>query len=221
MPSGPPPLRRPFWRYWVAEDGRRQSVGCLLQASLNAMKQNLLYTTILPPLEGLWRWPPQVMQRRVSRSTAAAFACLAATVEALTAMPALVPVPRTPLRHAQRSRTLFADVAAGWTTRADPNGDTYYFNEQTGQSQWELPQQAPGAPMLWRVVPAIGVYQHGQSALPRQCLSSPPATLQGAPGGSRQLGTPRATPSHWDPSHRLGGSRELPPESPISPRLTI
>ena len=132
-------------------------VGCLLQASLNAMKQNLLYTTILTRAQGLWRWPPQVMQRRVSRSTAAAFACLAATVEALTAMPALVPVPRAPLRHAQRSRTLFADVAAGWTTRADPNGDTYYFNEQTGQSQWELPQQAPGAPMLWRVVPATAL----------------------------------------------------------------
>ena len=77
------------------------------------------------------------------RRATAAFACLA-TVTALTAMPALTPVPRAPLGHLQRSRTLFAQVAA-WTTRADPNGDTYYYNEQTGQSQWEPPQQEYGS----------------------------------------------------------------------------
>ena len=36
--------------------------------------------------------------------------------------------------------------------------------------------------------------------------SSPPAPPQGAPGGSGQLGTPRVRPSHWPPSHRLGGA---------------
>ena len=139
---------------------RVTSVSWLLAASLLECQEtkSFIYYDFDPFRRLVASAPTKVdMQRRVSRSTAAAFACLAATVEALTAMPALVPVPRTPLRHAQRSRTLFADVAAGWTTRADPNGDTYYFNEQTGQSQWELPQQAPGAPMLWRVVPATAL----------------------------------------------------------------
>ena len=36
-----------------------------------------------------------------------------------------------------------------------------------------------------------------------------------------QLGTPRARPSHWDPSHRLGGSSEPPPTSPISLRVSV
>ena len=103
--------------------------------------------------------------RRVSHT--AVFACLAATTAALTAAPALTAVPalaavsRVQLDHVQRSRKLFAQIADGWTTRADPNGDTYYYNEQTGQSQWEPPpsaQQGTGAPVLWRVVPAAGVY---------------------------------------------------------------
>ena len=90
------------------------------------------------------------------RRAIAAFACLA-TATALRAMPALTPVSRAPLRHLQRSRPLLAQVAAGWTTRADPNGDTYYYNEQTGQSQWEPPQAEAGAPVLWRLLPAAGV----------------------------------------------------------------
>ena len=67
-----------------------------------------------------------------------AFACLA-TATALTAMPALTPVSRAPLVRLRRSQTLFAQAAAGWTTLVDPNGYTYYYNEQTGQSQWEAP----------------------------------------------------------------------------------
>ena len=47
----------------------------------------------------------------------------------------------------------------------------------------------------------IKVRRHGQSALPWQCLSSAPAPLQAAPGGSVQLGTPKAGPGSWDPSH--------------------
>ena len=44
---------------------------------------------------------------------------------------------------------------------------------------------------------------------------------QGAPGGSGQLGTPRARPSHWAPRHRLGGSSEPPPKSPIPLAWTV
>ena len=55
---------------------------------------------------------------------------------------------------------------------------------------------------------------------PWQCPSSAPAAPQGAPGGSGQLRTPRVRPSHWAPSHCLGGSSEPPPKSPISLPLT-
>ena len=85
-----------------------------------------------------------------------AFACLA-TATALTAMPALTPVSRAPLVRLRRSQALFAQAAAGWTTLVDPNGYTYYYNEQTGQSQWEPPQAEVGAPLLWRIVPVAGV----------------------------------------------------------------
>ena len=53
---------------------------------------------------------------------------------------------------------------------------------------------------------------------PSRCW--PPVPPQRAPGGSAQLGTPRARPSHWAFSHRLGGSSEPPPKSPIPPPLT-
>ena len=39
---------------------------------------------------------------------------------------------------------------------------------------------------------------------PWQRPSSAPAAPQGAPGGSRQLGTPKKRPTHWAPSHCLG-----------------
>eukprot|EP00964_Phaeocystis_antarctica_P103123 scaffold68417_cov45-Phaeocystis_antarctica.AAC.1 len=39
---------------------------------------------------------------------------------------------------------------------------------------------------------------------PWQCPSSAPVPAQGTPGGSGQLGTPRAKLSHWAPSHCLG-----------------
>ena len=39
---------------------------------------------------------------------------------------------------------------------------------------------------------------------PWQRPSSAPVPPQGAPGGSRQLGTPKKRPTHWAPSHCLG-----------------
>ena len=50
---------------------------------------------------------------------------------------------------------------------------------------------------------------------PWQCPMSAPVPPQGAPGGSRQLRTPRERPDHWPPSHRLGCSSQPPPKSPI------
>ena len=57
----------------------------------------------------------------------------------------------------------------------------------------------PGGPV------AIDLFlrvQHGQSA-PLAVPHLAPAPPQGAPGGPVQLGTPRVSPSHWAPSHRL------------------
>ena len=53
---------------------------------------------------------------------------------------------------------------------------------------------------------------HGQSAawavpqLGSCASSSAPVPPQGTPGGSGRLGTPRARPGQWDPSHCLGCS---------------
>ena len=58
-----------------------------------------------------------------------------------------------------------------------------------------------------------------QVVLPGQRPSSRPVPPQGAPGGSRQLGTPRVRPSHWASSHGPGGSSEPPPKSLFSKRL--
>ena len=47
-----------------------------------------------------------------------------------------------PTHLAQRTRHLFAQLAE-WTPLVDEvSGATYYYNEQTGQSQWEVPQAA-------------------------------------------------------------------------------
>ena len=76
-----------------------------------------------------------------------------------------------PLRRV-RARTLFAQN--GWITGVDEaSGATYYYNEQTGQSQWEPPQataaqaqnnigvlstvEGPRTGQLWRVEGLSGV----------------------------------------------------------------
>ena len=61
----------------------------------------------------------------------------------------------------------------------------------------------------------------GSKCPPWQRPSSAPVPPQGAPGGSGQLSTSRVRPGHWAFRHRLGGSSELPPKSPVSPPLTI
>ena len=79
-------------------------------------------------------------------------ACLAATAMALQPTATLRAVGRVPLGgRVPRSRQFVAtmtmrDLPAGWTTGFDQaNQATYYVNEQTGQSQWEPPQQEYGS----------------------------------------------------------------------------
>ena len=79
-----------------------------------------------------------------------------------------------------------------------------------------MPQAGSGAALLLLFGAATW-----STWLPWQCPSSPLVPPQGAPGGSGRLGTPSVRPSHWAPSHFLGGSSELPPKSPISMRSTI
>ena len=95
------------------------------------------------------------------------FAMLAApSVEALMALSQVsmqLPIQRTRKLLAQNS----------WITSLDANGQPYYYNEQTGQSQWEPPEQGYGAGYnagggggggggggqhVWRVHPTAGVY---------------------------------------------------------------
>ena len=77
---------------------------------------------------------------------------------------------------------------------------------------------AAGLKSVWKRLNGAAA---GSKRRPWQRPSSPPAAPQGAPGGSGRLGTPRARPSRWAPSHRLGGPSEPPPRWSISPPLTV
>lgn len=49
-------------------------------------------------------------------------------------------------------------MQSAWTTAVDEaSGATYYYNEQTGESQWESPEQNHGAEIVWRVAGLRGV----------------------------------------------------------------
>jgi len=77
---------------------------------------------------------------------------------------------RSSVSHLQRPRNLVAQMAPGWVPVVDPqSGQTYYYNEQTGGSQWEPPQYAStfgaqdyGTQLLVRVVPTVGVICNGR-----------------------------------------------------------
>ena len=83
--------------------------------------------------------------------------CLnAATV---TALLPTASVFGTQLDRVQRRRSLF--VQAGWMPCVDgASGETYYYHEQTGASQWHSPLAGP-AEFLWRLVPVAGAYSPG------------------------------------------------------------
>ena len=83
------------------------------------------------------------------RLAVAALACFAASAAALRPTPASA--LRAPFGRIHRSSQIFAQLPPGWISGVDPaSGQTYYYNEQTGQSQWEPPagfggQQGYGA----------------------------------------------------------------------------
>jgi len=97
-----------------------------------------------------------------------ALACLAATAASLSALrPAAV--LRAPLNRVQRTSRLVAQN--GWISGVDQaSGQTYWYNQQTGQSQWEAPQgmggqqgyvvptQGYGVQAAWSISPGNGVY---------------------------------------------------------------
>ena len=108
----------------------------------------------------LWtveRWAACVVTRAVTlpavqyMRTIVAFTCLATTAAALRLTSAL----RVPLNFAQRTRKLCAQ--SGWITSVDESGRVYYYNEETGQSEWELPSQESSGQVLLRLTPACGV----------------------------------------------------------------
>ena len=84
-----------------------------------------------------------------------AIACLTATEIAVVRPPPLSPWTLTPTSRVQRSK-ICAQLPAGWISATDEGGQ-YYYNEQTGQSQWEPPaQQGYGATPDYAVTPGYG-----------------------------------------------------------------
>jgi hypothetical protein len=80
-----------------------------------------------------------------------AFACLIVTAVSLT------PALKLRHNHVQRASTLCAQLATGWVTGVDDtSGQTYYYNEQTGASQWEPPLVA--SQVVWVLAPFEGVH---------------------------------------------------------------
>jgi len=82
----------------------------------------------------------------------AALACLGMMVASLNSVPSL----RAPHTGAQRSRTFFAQLAPeGWISDVDEaSGHTFYYHEQTGQSQWESPFSGNAAQFTWVLAPS-------------------------------------------------------------------
>jgi hypothetical protein len=80
-----------------------------------------------------------VVRSTPNRALATLFLVLPTTSALLRPRPASECMPT---HRVQRTRQLFAQLA-DWTPLVDEvSGGTYYYNEQTGQSQWESPQAA-------------------------------------------------------------------------------
>eukprot|EP00966_Prymnesium_polylepis_P175761 4068183-Prymnesium_polylepis.1 len=106
------------------------------------------------------------------------FACLAATLRptATTLWPTAAPSLRTPsiaiqlARATSRTSNVVAQIG-GWNSAVDEaSGATFYFNEHTGQSQWE-PPAITAQQVLWRLIPTSGVYsEYAVGNGEEQCL---------------------------------------------------
>ena len=82
---------------------------------------------------------------------------LAATLSTTSALLLRPALPRVPRSCAWRTSKIRAQGA--WTTAIDEaSGVTYFYNSQTGVSQWEQPEQACGAQVLWRVAGTSGIH---------------------------------------------------------------
>lgn len=82
-----------------------------------------------------------------------ALACLATTAAALTSQRPTA-VLRSTHSQFRRYNPCRAQIAPGWVENFNEVGQPYYYNEQTGQSQWEPPKVAAGQLLLG---PADGV----------------------------------------------------------------
>ena len=83
---------------------------------------------------------------------------IAGVVSPLVTNSALRLTPASVLRAIARPRLSRARMQSSWTTAVDEaSGATYYYNEQTGESQWDSPQQNHGAEVVWRVAGLRGV----------------------------------------------------------------
>jgi len=120
-----------------------------------------------------------------------AFACLTVMTMALRPSPATA--LRTSRGRCQRSIAVFAkskDLPAGWTSGVDQqSGQTYYYNEVTGESRWETPPQDHGGaqtlPAGWTsgMDEASGATYYFNEKT-GQSQWEPPAKQQGAPAAS-------------------------------------
>jgi hypothetical protein len=88
--------------------------------------------------------------------TMLSFACLAATAT-VAAWPTPVPISRATSQRVSK-------MTMGWFSAVDAaSGHTYYYDADTGQSQWEPPggatsRQGYGSQLVWRLIPTAGVH---------------------------------------------------------------
>jgi hypothetical protein len=83
---------------------------------------------------------------------------VAGVVSPLVRNSALRLTPASVPRATARPRLSCPRMQSAWTTAVDEaSGATYYYNEQTGESQWESPEQNHGAEIVWRVAGLRGV----------------------------------------------------------------
>ena len=89
---------------------------------------------------------------------AATVQTVAGVVSPLVRNSALRLTPASVPRATARPRLSCPRMQSAWTTAVDEaSGATYYYNEQTGESQWESPEQNHGAEIVWRVAGLRGV----------------------------------------------------------------